>query len=129
MSWDEMSRDSLSAAKLLKDSGRWRSAVSRAYYAVYAACTHVLRAEFDVSNAGRPNPSHEQVATMVRHNLGGSRFNELERRDLAKRYRDLLRSRTMADYDHASTVDGVLALACLRNAAAVCAKIGLEEAA
>ena len=70
--WNEMARDSYQAANELFDSRRWRSAVSRAYYAAYAVATAAALRDGQ-SMPARGNPGHEQLQNMTLqglHSLG-----------------------------------------------------------
>src|SRR5436190_21436449 len=67
--WEELSRDSLRAAKLLERDGHLRSSVSRAYYAAYCAIARELAARGVRFPHGWNNPSHEQMPDLVAHNL------------------------------------------------------------
>jgi uncharacterized protein (UPF0332 family) len=41
-SWTDMAAEALVAAKILRDAGQWRSAVSRAYYVRLARDAHAV---------------------------------------------------------------------------------------
>ncbi len=68
MTWTAMARENLVAAKSLSADARWRSAVSRAYYAAYCVVTGELagRANFP---RGRQNPSHDQLPKLIMNYL------------------------------------------------------------
>jgi uncharacterized protein (UPF0332 family) len=109
--WLDISTDSLEAAKDLKESGRVRSSLSRAYYSAYALVTGELqRTGHNVAAGDRPNPAHEQLITMAKHNLvvdAGVRLR------VAGMLRMLRQLRTAADYDPQATLaveDAVFAL-------------------
>ncbi len=114
MTWSEMATDNLEAAKALKDSGSIRSALSRAYYSAYALLTGELqRGGQTISIGPRPNPAHEQLVTLARHNLDTSRYDERSRLQVARGLRVLRQLRTAADYDPESVLtvdDAVIAL-------------------
>lgn len=63
--WEEMAQASLRSAQMLRNQGDdqlCRSAISRAYYAAYAAVTAKLpRTSFP---KGRQNPSHNQLPAL-----------------------------------------------------------------
>ncbi|MEM6560708.1 MAG: hypothetical protein AAF656_03835 [Planctomycetota bacterium] len=68
--WTQVSRDSQSAAIEALDRRRWRTSVSRSYFAVYAAVTAVAvdrRVEFA---SDREGPEHRQLVGIVLRNLG-----------------------------------------------------------
>src|SRR5687768_7294946 len=102
--WTEMAKDSLEAAKELKEIGRIRSSLSRAYYSAYALITEeLLRSGYTVSTGRYPNPAHEQLATMAKFNLDPARFSEQSRRQIGHGLRTLRQLRTAADYDPESS--------------------------
>lgn len=127
-SWSDLAFESLGAAKLLLTEGLHRSSASRSYYAAYAAATAALmKGGADVAIAGRANPSHIQLIQLVRHNLDPRRHSPRDRSDLARRMRNLFRSRVMADYDPGARVDRVEALRCVRDASALMATLGASD--
>jgi len=94
--WKCAAVDNYGAAIELKKCRRWRSAVSRAYYAAYSQLSGRLR-ELDVSMpAGREGPSHGSLPDLVKSNLTILRAQDRPR--LASRLRDLYRLRVVADY-------------------------------
>jgi hypothetical protein len=102
-----------------------RSCISRAYYAAYAGATAALvAADVQVGDAARPNPSHARLASLVKHNLDSKRFSNADRSDLARRVRNLRRTRELAEYDPRCTVDGSMALQSVRDASVVIARFG-----
>ncbi len=112
-----MAEENLRAAKSLKDSGYLRSAINRAYYSAYASTTGALeQGGTSLGAADRPNPGHEQLSKLIRHNLEPKRLSDVQRRDLARRFRDLRRLRVMSDYDPSSYISPREALLCVRNA-------------
>jgi uncharacterized protein (UPF0332 family) len=114
--WREMSLDNFEAAKELLASGRWRSSVSRSYYAAYCAITEDLDRR-NVSFAhGWNNPGHEQLLLLIRHNLI---LPENSRRQLRRALHRLRIAREDADYRPTTLVDRHMALTCIRDAALV----------
>jgi uncharacterized protein (UPF0332 family) len=96
MTWREMSRESLVAAKSLSQDARWRSAVSRAYYAAYSAVAGALDGLARYSG-GRFGPSHDRLPQLVMTYLTDLRFHE--RAKVVKAARRLYRQRIAADYE------------------------------
>jgi uncharacterized protein (UPF0332 family) len=94
--WHQLALDSSLAAKDLLGSGRYRSGVSRAYYAAYAATTARLMSQ-GLSDFGRfANPSHAELPVLVQHSMQG--LSVAQRRKLAKAIRTLRLMREDADY-------------------------------
>jgi uncharacterized protein (UPF0332 family) len=125
--WEEMSRDSLVAAKQLLDEGRLRSSVSRAYYAAYAAATSRLATARGIvfRHAGN-NPSHEQLPELIQHYLPRRAFAEHERARLKRSIRVLWMSRVEADYAPHAQVDAGTARDAVREASVVLKRLGIE---
>src|SRR5689334_2779388 len=101
--WQELSRDNLSAKKLLSESSTQgplgevylRSCVSRTYYAAYCAATSLL-VERDLSFArGWNNPPHEQVPDLIRDNTD---ISLSRKRRIRKNLSTLRTAREDADY-------------------------------
>jgi hypothetical protein len=65
--WEDVGTSVLDDAIYLYDATRYRSAVSRFYYAVFAALTGELtrRNAAPDFNQGRQTPSHAQVADLI----------------------------------------------------------------
>lgn len=63
--WYDMGTDNLRAAHEAYRTGRYRTCVSRAYYAAYCAATEVIRQSVTIFPNGRNNPSHNQVANYI----------------------------------------------------------------
>ncbi|MBX3364248.1 MAG: hypothetical protein KF866_05720 [Phycisphaeraceae bacterium] len=118
-SWNAVRDEQFGAAQHCKDGRYVRGCLSRAYYATYAAATEALqRAGIDVSIGGRPNPGHEQLIELVRHNLNRRKFSDEDRMKMARNMRRLLSFRIGADYDPESSFeidDAVLALKMARS--------------
>lgn len=124
-SWREIGDECLNSAKYSHDGGFFRTAISRAYYAAYAHVSGALvEGGVDVARSDRPNPSHQQLDSLLAHNLDTKRFPIGVRRDLARRVRHLRRFRVMSDYDPASYVDQNLSQVCLRDASIVSRRLG-----
>jgi uncharacterized protein (UPF0332 family) len=114
--WQELSRESLRAAKRLVGDQCFRSSISRSYYAAYCAVTSELTARGVTFAHGWNNPAHEQVPDLILHN---TTLPMNTRRRLRKLLRVLREAREDADYRPSVTIDRSLALNCLRDAIAV----------
>ena len=114
--WRELSEDSLLAAEALLQEGRYRSCISRAYYAAYCAVTHEIIQKLTTFSYGRNNPSHELMPTYIQNNLTIPRA----RKNAVDTYIRLLRYyREDADYRPQTTIDELTARDCVRAAAEV----------
>lgn len=96
-----MSLDSLEAAKKLLAAGRWRSSLSRAYYAVYARVTAELagKASFAV---GREGPSHDDLPDLLFDYL--TRLSPRDRWSYPRTVAFMYQSRVSADYKPSQTI-------------------------
>ncbi len=123
--WADIANDSLAAAKELKESGRVRSCLSRAYYSAYAGVTgELVSCLGSIGPNGRENPGHEQVVKMVKHNLNPERFSLKQRQELGRCFKRLLSFRIEADYDPSSSLDEQDAVLSLKHASRVLAILG-----
>ena len=95
MTWDEIGRDSLEAAKLLREAGRHRSSVSRAYYAAYYVFTQRLPED--------RVPKHQHVQGLARQHFGG--ITELQQVRLIELLESVQKRRVLADYNRVKMTD------------------------
>ena len=93
--WPDIARDSFVAAKVLRDAGHHRSAVSRAYYAAYARVTAELEGRASLP-ADREGPDHDDLPEMVIDYL--SRMQYPARREVREILIRLYDYRLHADY-------------------------------
>ena len=112
-----MSEDALEAAKALLTEGRFRSAVSRAYYTAYCALTGEIVKVVNAFAGGWHNPPHADVPQYIQSNLPG--FVGWERKRLTRLIRTLRLFRENADYRPHEPVDQQTAKDCIRDAAAI----------
>jgi uncharacterized protein (UPF0332 family) len=111
--WREMSEDSLRAAEALLREGRYRSSISRSYYAAYCAATHEIVQKLTTFSHGWKNPSHEKVPVYVQNNLTISQV----KKDAVVRLIGALRLlREDADYRPQENIDAAAAQDCIRDA-------------
>jgi len=120
--WAEMSRDSLGAAKSLLGESRFRSSVSRAYYAAYTAIAGVLVERGVRFARGWNNPQHELLPRYVSNS---DAFEPATRQQLNRAIRRLRLRREDADYRPRNPVDRAIALECVRDAASVMYLLGV----
>ncbi len=114
--WRQLSEDSLQAAEALLQDGRYRSCISRAYYAAYCAVTHEIVQKLTTFSRGWQNPSHERVPAYIQNNLTITQA----KKDTVSNDISLLRLfREDADYRPAALIDEQIARDCVRTAAAI----------
>jgi uncharacterized protein (UPF0332 family) len=94
--WNMVAMDNYEATALLIEEGRWRSAVSRAYYAVYARISAALARLGVQMPAGREGPSHTRLPDLVVDQL--KRLSKSLRWRVAGMVRGLYNRRLSADY-------------------------------
>lgn len=115
--WMDMAKDSKAAASELAQRRRYRSAVSRSYYAAYAAATDRLVSQGLTSFGRFHNPSHADLPVLVARNL--SSLSHHHRAKAANLLRQLRLLREDADYRPSRLVDrsdDVQASRCLATA-------------
>ena len=126
-SWGEIGRDSLLAAQWLLQQGQFRSSVSRAYFGLYALVTEQLQSGgHEPSVADRDNPGHQQMLSMLQHNLLRDEARRAVRSQVRRASRSAHRARIVADYVPGQTIDRALARAVLRDVFFVVRQIGGE---
>ena len=111
--WRDLSEDSLSAAETLLREGRYRSSVSRAYYAAYCAATHEIAQNVTTFSHGWNNPPHEAVPNYVQNNLTLAHFKKNRINQLIRLLRQF---REDADYRPSREITAQFARDCVRDA-------------
>jgi Uncharacterized conserved protein related to C-terminal domain of eukaryotic chaperone, SACSIN len=121
--WQEMSIDCRDAAKDLLAANRYRSSISRSYYAAYCAVTGALEGVVDFAHAGN-NPAHEVLANLILNNLYDT--PERTRRDLRQAVSRLWKVRVEADYIPSAYIDRSIAVNAFRDANRVLLALEVE---
>jgi len=116
MTWQQISRENLVAAKSLSQDARWRSAVSRAYYAAYASVCGALEG-LATYPKGRFGPSHDLLPKLVMTYV--TTVSMWDRRRIATAAHRLFERRLVADYKPVQQVDGEMARACVQDASVI----------
>ena len=116
VTWKEISRENLVAAKSLSLDARWRSSVSRSYYAAYASVAGALEGLASYRK-GRFGPSHDQLPKLVMTYLTEMRFYQRAR--VVKLARRLYRQRIAADYEPPQRVDSEESRIAVQDASAI----------
>ena len=101
--WLDLARDSRKAASELVLSGRFRSAVARAYFAAYSRVSDELVRAGVTMPSGREGPSHTRLKPMVERNLTCLKLDK--RIWLSRAIGRLYALRLYADYQPSITVD------------------------
>lgn len=90
-----MARENRAVAKDLRGEEKFRSSISRSYYAAYCAVTSVLADSITFGYGGN-NPTHNELPNFIMSNLGGISMDE--RHKIRKAVAKLFKARTDADY-------------------------------
>ena len=124
--WQDLAYDSLHAARELRAANRFRSSVSRSYYAAYAGLTHVLSGCPNIRfTRGRQNPSHEQLPRLISGYLDGPVSAGKHSQDLKHWIRCLRKFREEADYAPRAQIGMREAVNALRIAHAILLRLGM----
>ena len=128
--WSDLARDSLQAANEWLSTSRYRSCVSRAYYAAYAAVTSELTCVKGIAETfyyESNNPSHSQVIGLL-DQLKQRGYSDPQIRHLKQAVRVLRRRREEAVYAPHYALDRNAARLCRRQADYVVTMLGSEQA-
>ena len=115
--WAQISCDNLYAAGEMLRRGRYRSTVSRAYYAAFSAVTSLLVERGMTFPEGREAPGHERITDLLMNNVG--QLSMTRRRRIRRRVRTLYRARIDADYHANVTIDRQTARDAVHEASSV----------
>ena len=116
--WATAGEDALSAARVCAANERWRSVVSRSYYAAYSFAASVLAKEGVAFRDDRVGPEHEPLPDLIRDHLG-KRFGRPTLRELRITIAALYSARIAADYRPHQLIDKSSALNAERLATTV----------
>ena len=94
--WNDLAIENTLAANETFLNSRWRSCVSRAYYAAYSAVTKQLIDQGVTMPKTQQNPKHGMLPNLVTHNLRS--LSHPARWQLADSITRLYKLRLMADY-------------------------------
>jgi len=123
--WAQLAVDNFAAAGELYRSARYRSSVSRAYFASFAAVSEALVARGLTFADGREAPSHAALRGMVEDNLGSIAVRRRQR--LKSLLNVCYEQRLQADYRPRKTIDRVQARNAVINASQILGLIGIEH--
>jgi len=96
--WQEIGTDNLRAATLLYLNGRYRSSVSRSYYAAFSLLTHTLLQDGASFGDNQEAPSHRSLPKLIKQHL--ALRNTRESVAITRR---LYAARIAADYQRRTT--------------------------
>jgi uncharacterized protein (UPF0332 family) len=94
--WDALANDNKLAAFETFSKCRWRTCISRAYYAAYSAATEKLLLQGVTMPKTQPNPKHAKLPDLIGNNL--VTLCHAVRWQLADAIARLYKLRLMADY-------------------------------
>lgn len=121
MTWREIGLDSYKAAQVLRREERWRSSVSRSYYAAYSIVAGELEGKATYPH-GMQNPPHVALPELIRSHVTSLGMND--RRRVGSIVSRLFEYRVDADYRPRRTVDEETAVGSLGLAADVLRMFG-----
>ncbi len=120
--WENMSRDSYRAGKILLDRGCWRSSVSRFYYAAYSAAVSYLLERRKIRQKifahNWRNPPHDDVVDLLEQNTRDV-YRKYGRELLSEAFSRLLKLRIDADYRKQKSINKEIAAKASQDAGLV----------
>lgn len=126
MTWDELAIDLLRAAKAVLNTHP-RSSASRAYYAAHIALAKVLEASGFVPDRGYATQQHKRQSNLIGQHLGHLGITGVK--NMRQMFSRLYARRIDSDYVRRVTINRQIALESVRDASAVFAALGVQEAA
>ncbi len=123
--WGDVAVDNYRTAVELFGAGgsRYRSSISRFYYAAFSLVTYELMRQNAPFHAGRATPSHNELPGLIQIHL--TQFSEKRRGNLAQTMSELYRDRLGADYS-VLRVDKAAARELYRRATRVLTYFGVK---
>lgn len=116
--WAAAGEEALAAARACATDERWRSVVSRSYFAAYSFAASVLAKEGVAFREDRVGPEHEPLPDLIRDQLG-KRFGQPTLKELRATITALYAARITADYKPHQIIDKSSALHAERLATTV----------
>jgi uncharacterized protein (UPF0332 family) len=121
--WIDIGLDSFHAAGALFRAGRWRSCISRYYYATFSVVSDALRKNGYV-RAGYETPAHREVPRLIDQHL--TSFYPKQRRAMKAAIRRMYGARLIAEYRSLRTNDRDIAKNMQRDTIEVYRMLGVE---
>lgn len=122
-SWSDVSRENFEAARVLYREGKWRSATSRAYYAVFSAATWRLPASAIPPRMTAPR--HRELPRLIDQHFGWLQWHQ--RSALKAAVIRTYSARLRADYNPAGAVDRGIARQAVQDAVGVLRRLGVDD--
>ena len=122
--WVEISLDSFGAANVLFGAARWRSCISRYYYAAFSAVSDALNKNGYV-RIGHETPRHREITRLIDQHL--TSFYPKQRRSLKAAIRRMYDARIVADYRGGRTSDRDVAQNVRRDVLDVFRLLGVNQ--
>ncbi|MBV9851376.1 MAG: HEPN domain-containing protein [Armatimonadetes bacterium] len=120
--WQEIGVDSFQAARELYQTGRYRSCVSRFYYAAFSVLAHELAANGVAFGDQQETPNHKGMPKLIKLHLP---LEAKAKADCIAIIRRLYAARIVADYQR-RTLDAAIARDAMRDAAALFRLLGVD---
>ena len=121
--WQEIGQDNSRAGREMFEAGRYRSSVSRFYYAAFSVLTYELLQTSFLPKDERETPDHSHMAEWLKTYL--TKYTLRQRIDMAAAIRRLYENRLAADY-RLRTVDERTARDARRDAVLVFTYLEVE---
>jgi uncharacterized protein (UPF0332 family) len=121
--WQEIGQDNYQAARDLYHGQRYRSCVSRCYYAAFCLFTQELANANVVFESGQDTPSHKGLPKMIKLHL---LYRDKQKAEMMTMIRRLYTWRIAADYQ-LRTTDATVARDALRDAATIFRYLGVDH--
>ncbi len=119
--WREIGIDSFRAGRELRDNGRYRSSVSRFYYAAFSLLTHELSEAGADFGDDQETPNHKGLPKLIKQHL---MLSAKQKADTIAIIRRPYSARISADYQRRTTNE-VITRSIMRDAATLFRQFGV----
>lgn len=120
--WQEIGLNSFYAAQMLYEQQRFRSSVSRSYYAAFSVITHHLIEAGATFGGPQETPTHQSVPKLMKQYLALPKWQMINSIAIIRR---LYAARITADYQRRTT-DGPTAREAIRDSVALLRYLGVD---
>ena len=121
--WQEIGQDNFRAGRELFDRKRYRSAVSRFYYAAFSVLTHELHLAGADFGDQQQTPNHKGLPKLLKLHL---KIATRAKNECVSIIRRLYAARILADYQR-RTVDETISREVMRDTANLFRQLGVEH--
>ncbi len=121
--WQEIGQDNFQAAREMYEKQRYRSSVSRCYYAAFSVLTERLDAMGVIFGEEQETPNHKGLPKLIKLHLP---MQDKQKKDCIAIIRRLYAARIAADYQRRTTDDAV-ARGAMRDAAVLFRVLGVNH--